>query len=339
MGLDKNELPTDAHVPTQGQVARFSKTKNSADGPQLSKTQKLKLDVGTPNLASQWNREANRLLRKHFQAHYSTGIRVDNTELADAFKTHFKTVRENYLKGTAEQTETHIQDEADKKALRAEKTRLKTLLEQRVTAAEIYAALDPKLRKIISTIQTLPKEAMSEDEADHRSGSARYVVKKLEWRADDIDAFVGILDDLHKSTRFEANGSATRGKFPRARIRNTARPPVVTAGPSGLPSNFYDTEWVDSLPDLDRRALNMQGPLDLSFSPNILRHAARYHHIVDGSQPPLDINDPSLPPISGKSQDGWTGKRAANGKGKSTANGKGKPKGTKRAHTSTQAKR
>ncbi|KAJ6482312.1 hypothetical protein C8R47DRAFT_1217968 [Mycena vitilis] len=293
MGLASKDTPlTDEHVPSREDVARFAKTKSADHGPHLPK---LRVDVGTPKLASLWNTEVIRVLCVYFLEHVSLEPPMKKQELAQVFKTHLQTLRAHYVAGTANPTSAQRQDAIDAKAKRAQANRLRTLRNQRVQAAELIAETDPTLRKLLPLIKSLPKNAMSGDEADHQHGNARYVAQTLEWRADIVSPFVSTLDDLHLSGRFNGDGSAGRGKFPHVRIRNTARPPTPGNPPPKLPRNFYDSAWVASLTDFERRALKMKPSVNLDFSPAVLRHAARFHHIIDGSQRPLDINDPSLP--------------------------------------------
>ncbi|KAJ7073340.1 hypothetical protein B0H15DRAFT_957250 [Mycena belliarum] len=271
MGLPSKDSPvTDDHVPSRAEVARFAKTKLTKHGPQISKL-KMKLDVATKDLASLWNKEAAHLLCQYFRQNVVLETPLTDDKIEAMFRVHFQNVRKRYLDGTTNLDSTALQDAADARGKKNESNRTRTLLVQRVRAAEHYASRCPKLEKLLPTIRKLTVDAMSGDEAEHRHGNPRYVVKSLEWRDPTVDLFMTTFDDLHLSTRFKPDRSAGRGKFPHARIRKTARPPVPGNPPSGLPSNFYAANWVASLPDIERRALQMGPSVDLSFSPEILR--------------------------------------------------------------------
>lgn len=117
----------------------------------------------------------------------------------------------------------------------------------------------------------MPAEAMSGDESDHAGGRVRYVVRAPNWRNPAISSWMTTFDNLHLSTRFNGDGRATPGKFPRLRIRSTKRGVAKCAEVPGLPKNFYDEKWLNSLHEEDRNDLEMQPALDLSFTPYIQR--------------------------------------------------------------------
>lgn len=130
---------------------------------------------------------------------------------------------------------------------------------------------DEGMAQLASLWETMPVDAMSGDETDHRTGEVRYIVVKYEWRSSELDDWLKTFDFLHLSTRFTPEGRARRGKFPRPRIRNTARPARLGNPVSGLPENFYDSQWLAGLESYEREELDIQPPIDLSFTPYITR--------------------------------------------------------------------
>lgn len=114
-------------------------------------------------------------------------------------------------------------------------------------------------------------DAMSEDETEHVRGEPRYVVRTPAWRDPQISVWLQTFDALHLSTRFNPDNTAKRGKFPRLRIRNTNRGSIKGKPVPGLPSNFYRKQWLAKCDKFELRALDIQPPLDLSFSPYIMR--------------------------------------------------------------------
>ena len=121
-------------------------------------------------------------------------------------------------------------------------------------------------------MESIPADAMSGDETDHHNGELRYVVKTLEWRSKEAKDFFMTLDWLHLSTRFGASGRATRGKFPHPRVHNSGRAPVKGKPVAGLPSNFYNKEWIRTLSPLELQELKRLPKVDLTFSKDIMRY-------------------------------------------------------------------
>lgn len=117
----------------------------------------------------------------------------------------------------------------------------------------------------------MPVDVMSGDESDHRRGERRYIVKTLEWRNPAISSWLLTFDALHLSTRFNTTNTSKRGNFPVHRIRNTNRPAVASEAVPGLPSNFYNKRWLETLDQFEHMALSMKPPINLSFSPYIQR--------------------------------------------------------------------
>ncbi|KAJ7243127.1 hypothetical protein B0H12DRAFT_1236554 [Mycena haematopus] len=310
MKREKNEPLTDAHVPSRNAVERFANTKKDKHGPQISH---LKVDVATTTIASPWNTQAIYLLCQYFRNNVTLDEPVSQKALAAAFKTHFKNLRRLYKDSAAGDGPVARQNRIDANAKHADETRIATLLAQRINAAEHFAELDPKLRKLLPFLKSLTKDVMSGDERSHAHGNARYVVKTLDWRQT-VPLF-STLDSLHLSTRFNAE-SAGPGKFPHPRIRNTARPPQSGKPVSGLPRNLYNPDWLAKQTALERRRLKIKPDIDMTISPDLLRHAARFHHVIDGSTPPLDINDPRLPPIPKSGPSKPRGKRVEKGNDK-----------------------
>ncbi|KAF9442848.1 hypothetical protein P691DRAFT_680679 [Macrolepiota fuliginosa MF-IS2] len=74
------------------------------------------------------------------------------------------------------------------------------------------------------------------------------------------------------SLRFGPDGKPNGpGRFPHLRIKPT--PPRVdphAKAPPGLPKNFYDNDWYQSLDQIERRKLDAQEAVDLSFPKMII---------------------------------------------------------------------
>lgn len=110
---------------------------------------------------------------------------------------------------------------------------------------------------------------MSDDEADRViDGVARYRRKLLPWRARELENAWLVGDLLHLRTRFNGEGKAKSGGFPRYRIkgRNTG----TTSAPPGLPRNFYNKTWLRMRDDDELDFLEVQESVDLTIPPEVL---------------------------------------------------------------------
>jgi hypothetical protein len=110
---------------------------------------------------------------------------------------------------------------------------------------------------------------MSGDESDHSGGHRRYVVRKLNWRSDDVTAVLRVLDALALVSHWTSDGRPRPGKFPHVRIdsdRVENRDPV-----RNLPRNFYRADWLNTLDKYERRELNIGKPFTLAFPDRLLR--------------------------------------------------------------------
>ncbi|GAW04621.1 protein [Lentinula edodes] len=124
---------------------------------------------------------------------------------------------------------------------------------------------------------------MSSDEEDPGMSKPRvqYIVKGQRWRAALVKNFVRPIDFVHLEGRCSADGnkfSFTRGSPPRLRVDNNDRSSnskyVV-----GLPSNFYDAEWLEEMePGWSKggygfvnEILRPQKPMKLVFPPDLAK--------------------------------------------------------------------
>jgi hypothetical protein len=108
-------------------------------------------------------------------------------------------------------------------------------------------------------------EAMSGDETDHVSGKLRYAITTLPWRSRHIRDWLTTFDHIYLSTRFTINDRAKKGAFPHPRV-SSRRVERCWKAPRGLPLNFYDQKWLDSLGDIERDELDIQPPVDLTLA-------------------------------------------------------------------------
>ena len=116
---------------------------------------------------------------------------------------------------------------------------------------------------------------MSGDETDRRgeqpiAGQRKFFVIRPGWRSREVTRWLRVIDGLYTINRFSVDGRATRGNWVRHRIDSDRvdwdRLPV-----SGLPENFYDASWLEGLSEGERDSLEMEPPVDLNHSAEVLR--------------------------------------------------------------------
>jgi hypothetical protein len=159
---------------------------------------------------------------------------------------------------------------------------------------------------------------MSGDEADYVNGECRYVIVNPIWRSSLVTPFLRLFDKVHLSTRYTSLNRPKRGAFPHHRYPSKRVDHSSKAVP-GLPSNFYCKDWLANLEKFQVDALQIQPEYNLSVSRSVLRcvkshiyhmyrHdinprtifrlAERFKNVIDRTMRPLDVNDPSLPPLN-----------------------------------------
>jgi hypothetical protein len=117
---------------------------------------------------------------------------------------------------------------------------------------------------------------MSGDESDHSGGHRCYVVRKLNWRSDEVTGVLRVLDALALISHWTVDGRPRPGKFPHARIdsdRVENRDPV-----HNLPRNFYRPDWLATRDKHERRMLNIGKPVEITLPSQLLRYATTLHY-------------------------------------------------------------
>ncbi|RXW14916.1 hypothetical protein EST38_g10943 [Candolleomyces aberdarensis] len=123
-------------------------------------------------------------------------------------------------------------------------------------------------KRHLPLLLALGKDGMSSDESDHKNGSGRplYLATNKKWRHPQATACLRAFDAIHRDKRFKPVRNISSGaQVHERRLTFTAskRPPV-----RGLPTAFYDPEWLARLPETLRRDLNPieSGPYDFSHT-------------------------------------------------------------------------
>jgi hypothetical protein len=267
---------------TPDMIERFNATNKHKHGPTIKN---FVLDLAGRGTASPWNKRAAVIFAEHF-LRLRKYTCCDEDKVYRAFMTHIvqlKTDYKNYVNGAEKSGEMLEKDTVRNRLARRRTVRSLASAhlqphscypQLRQRRADICAAFaqDPCMKRFHQLLRSLPLAAVSGDETDHRGRQLRYNITTLSWRSPEIRRWMQVLDDLHLSTRFSTGNRATAGKFPHVRIHISERNERHLDTPvAGLPRNFYNQDWMDSLDRRERAALRIQEPVDLSFSPDILR--------------------------------------------------------------------
>jgi hypothetical protein len=129
-----------------------------------------------------------------------------------------------------------------------------------------------KLAKVAQS--KLTWKCCSGDETDDEN---QQVITSLPWRSQSIRHFMQKINQLYYVLRFTLNNQASHGKFPKPRYNPLTRDPPRQLNEDrycsdvvpGLPLNFYDEAWVNSLDPLERQSLNATNAVDLTLPPDI----------------------------------------------------------------------
>ena len=110
--------------------------------------------------------------------------------------------------------------------------------------------------------------ALSDDESDHENGvnlgCSRYAIVKEAWHSNKLIKWLRTIDLLAFGEKWAGRNVAQRGNGRRFRIHSTCSKDASTV--SGLPENCYDSNWLNSLNKYERRLLDMQPLLTMTFS-------------------------------------------------------------------------
>lgn len=147
------------------------------------------------------------------------------------------------------------------------------------------------MAKLAELWETIPQEACSEDEeVIYPSGKKRYEKLAPYWRNPEVQGFFTTWDHLDISLRYGPDGKPQgKGKFPRVREQpNPPRKNYEASVPQGLPLNFYEPLWYDTLDDMQKEDLGARSPAHLTFPSKILQYvlACQYpvSHVLIASQ-------------------------------------------------------
>ncbi|KAH9051246.1 hypothetical protein EDB87DRAFT_1572155 [Lactarius vividus] len=114
----------------------------------------------------------------------------------------------------------------------------------------------------------MSRAVLSDDESDHEQGThrgqSRYSIVNEAWRSKELVVWLRTIDLLACGEKWGGRNVARQGNNRRIRLHSTHSKDGVAI--AGLPENFYDVEWLNSLKRYQRDKLDVQPPMDLAFS-------------------------------------------------------------------------
>ncbi|KAI0367548.1 hypothetical protein BV20DRAFT_1037610 [Pilatotrama ljubarskyi] len=201
----------------------------------------FKIDISNGAL-NRWNTSASMVFARAFVE--CGRFDCDDQELiAEAFRTHVRTLRKNFLRQAEEE---HVRKTAEKKARREQ--RKSTLFYRRRRVAAKYSQLKPHL----PMLEQLGIDGMSSDESDEDSNGCKlFRILAKSWRPDRVTAWLRGFDAVDALTR---DAQSSRGNQPRRRAVSS-KVDDSRAAVKGLPKNAYNPVWYAKLGDFVREAL------------------------------------------------------------------------------------
>lgn len=103
----------------------------------------------------------------------------------------------------------------------------------------------------------LGKDGHSSDEMEDET----HVVRLKEWRSATVTGLLQYVDRNRK--KINASGSRVAGVRAYLRIRNSHGPLSPREAVAGLPRNFYNDAWYDSLSQIQQRQLGATDVMEL----------------------------------------------------------------------------
>ncbi|KAG2132333.1 hypothetical protein DEU56DRAFT_739579 [Suillus clintonianus] len=247
--------------PDGTEIARFVMAKQG--GPTA---ENFRLEFGKTHL-SPWNKKAAKVFARSF---IESGLYTsdDKNAVETAFRIHIKTLCLHYqAQVRTANAMPPTQRTIDNRQAAARRARRKTLLDHRITAAYCHEDL-VGYRNII---RDMGPDGMSGDESDTRDGLKRYVIFLDEWRNPEVATWIRVFDRVFMTTKFNQVNRPKRGNWPRIRVPTTQRNAIRSGNPvPGLPRNFYNEEWLSTLDVDELEALNVQQPISLVHSQEVL---------------------------------------------------------------------
>ncbi|KAF5343766.1 hypothetical protein D9758_015356 [Tetrapyrgos nigripes] len=243
---------------TRNEVLAFNNCKHSGPTEQY-----FILDFWSKGIWNTWNQQATDLfvnLMKRipeYEKYYEEHIH-------DAFRTHLRQLQRRFMQPS------HVpksQAVSEKEQELRRDQRQRRLLERRLNAIDRFSNKFPDAMKHIQGLKRyLKKDVMSDDETSDE-GPGKVNIKKMDWRAQQLEDMLRRLCALHLSFKYCHNGKYKPGAFPEARYPSGLQDRTREQAPARLPINFYDEVWLNDPAYPNRKAsLRPKPAVDLSLT-------------------------------------------------------------------------
>ncbi|PPQ84628.1 hypothetical protein CVT24_007137, partial [Panaeolus cyanescens] len=272
--IAKNKLLT-AHFKTffgAKNDAELAKRRITTNGTQASQ-------IPSPPYTPEWTRETGDMdtewnfqlatlffksvaedLNEYFQA----TNKDDEAYATERFMARLKRIQGRYIKEDPKRSEGKHQRRRD---LQRPHTRRKTLYDTRraIVKENINSSSRQEQKNIWKNIgmmvDTLGADGQSSDESGRdEQGGRIYVVKKMSWRSPAVLSRLKVIDDDRNKTNGYGNSPAGRVFRDRKRQGTKTSQETVRRPIAGLPHNFYDPKFLDSLSPRERQKLDPGEP-------------------------------------------------------------------------------
>ncbi|KIK31780.1 hypothetical protein CY34DRAFT_102778 [Suillus luteus UH-Slu-Lm8-n1] len=214
-----------------------------------------------------WNQKAAKVFARSFveSGEYTS---CDKHIIEASFRVHLKTLCSHYREQVRSANSLpHPQQTIDNRQGAARRARRKTV---RKIIFIPYCHED--LVGYRDIIRDMGPDGMSGDESDTRDGIKRYVIFLDKWRNPAVAPWIRVFDRIFMTTKFNEVNRPKRGNWPRIRVPTTQRNVQREGKPiPGLPRNFYDEAWLSTLDQDDLETLNIQEPIRLVHSQEVLQ--------------------------------------------------------------------
>ncbi|KAI0288346.1 hypothetical protein BC826DRAFT_1107756 [Russula brevipes] len=276
-----------SHVPPepapQEDILKHKSTLNNEDGPSKDKFRADFSETHPEN--SLWNR---RLAEVFVDDYLQKGLPFGEVkDLPSYFMTYLQTLQLTRRRRTS--TTASMEEQASQRN-RVEK-RKHTRFESQLNALYYH-----DIREFIEPLSQMSRAVLSDDESDHENGrhvgQSRYAIVKEAWRSDELIVWLRMMDLLACGEKWDNRNVARRGNRRRLRAHSTRSKDGVAV--SGLPENCYNPGWLTTLQAYERKMLKVKPPMNMQFSDEERRRAARYVPLAQGQADPLtnpDISD------------------------------------------------
>ncbi|RXW22339.1 hypothetical protein EST38_g3508 [Candolleomyces aberdarensis] len=222
---------------------------------------------------NQWNKRAADVFAEAFVAAYPAH-QARAALVRECFIAHLRQLHNHFniynASRAADEARLRTQKKANKEQLR------RSRCQRRIETLDSFpqSRVMAKLAKFAK--DKLDWKCCSGEDTDDEGEDA---ITSLPWRAPGIRNFMQTIDRLYLALRFPLNAQASHGNFPKARYnplslnppRQMKDDPYRCDVVPGLPVNFYNPAWLNSLGPMERATVNPADPISLSIPKNVTR--------------------------------------------------------------------